>query len=269
MGFVTPNMGIYIPAAGETNYDASFAAGMINIDQHDHSGGPNKGVQLAASGLADGSVTFEKLNADVVDTATGLGVSITEPNKLQTTGLLKSIYQIATTNGFIAKNNTAAAARTLTGTTDQIDITNGDGTTGNPVFSLAPNFYGTNTFTPTIQSSNADITGLSYIFQDGFYQKIGKWIMVNLRINATATGGTGNLFLENLPIAAFTPSWLSSYIDYDFLSPSDQQAIFPQVTGSSIDIFITGGGATRLAAAGAGTPFNINIQMTGIYQWTA
>jgi NOL1/NOP2/fmu family ribosome biogenesis protein len=31
MGQVTPNMGIYIPAAGETNYDASFAAGMINV----------------------------------------------------------------------------------------------------------------------------------------------------------------------------------------------------------------------------------------------
>ena len=43
MGTITPNIGIFIPADGEQNYGSSFAAGMVNVDQHDHSGGPNKG----------------------------------------------------------------------------------------------------------------------------------------------------------------------------------------------------------------------------------
>lgn len=62
MGVVTPNMGIYIPSAGETNYDAPFSSGMVNVDQHDHTGGPNKGVPIGTGGIADGSVTFAKLN---------------------------------------------------------------------------------------------------------------------------------------------------------------------------------------------------------------
>lgn len=54
MGQTTPNMGIYVPSAGETNYDQSFASGMVNVDQHDHTGGPNKGVPIGTGGIADG-----------------------------------------------------------------------------------------------------------------------------------------------------------------------------------------------------------------------
>lgn len=137
MGQITANISIYIPAAGETNYDASFAAGMINIDQHDHSGGPNKGLPISGSGIDAGAITFDKLNADVADNATGIGTAGSlGANQLSILGLLKNIYQIATTNGYIVKNGSNAAARTLTGTSAQITITNGDGTTGNPVFSL-------------------------------------------------------------------------------------------------------------------------------------
>src|SRR5271157_5315156 len=57
MGNVTSNIGIYIPTAGETGYDASFAAGMTNIDQHDHSGGPNKGLPISTAAIKCGSLT--------------------------------------------------------------------------------------------------------------------------------------------------------------------------------------------------------------------
>lgn len=142
MGTRTPNMSIYIPAAGETNYDASFASGMFNIDQHDHSGGPNKGVRINSSGIDDFSITYQKLNANVVDTATGLAVDIANPNKIQIAGLLRSIHGL-TTDGFISKNGTAANARTMTGTVNEINVSNGDGVSGNPTFSLAQNFIGT------------------------------------------------------------------------------------------------------------------------------
>jgi len=136
MGTTTPNISIYIPAAGETNYDASFAAGMVNIDQHDHSGGPNKGVPIATSGIADGSITYNKLNANVADTTTGIGTSgALGANQLAILGLLKNIYQIATTAGFIAKNGSLATARTFQNT-PTITWTNPDGSAGNPSASV-------------------------------------------------------------------------------------------------------------------------------------
>ena len=95
MGNTTPNISIYIPTAGETNYDSSFSSGMVNVDQHDHTGAPTKGVPISTTGLADGSVTYTKLNANVADTATGIGVDVANPNKLQILGLLRQIYALA------------------------------------------------------------------------------------------------------------------------------------------------------------------------------
>ena len=107
MGQTTPNIGIFIPAAGETNYDSSFSSGMVNVDQHDHTGAPTKGVQIATTGLADGSVTYPKLNANVVDTATGLGTEGAPfANRITTTGLLKQLAQMTTQlNGALVTDN--------------------------------------------------------------------------------------------------------------------------------------------------------------------
>lgn len=143
MGNTTPNIGIFIPANGETIYGDSFAAGMRNIDDHDHSGGPNKGAPLTGASISDFSITFEKLNANVADTTTGIGVSATTPNKLEMLGLLKNIYQLATATGFLAKNGSVATARTITGTANQIAVANGDGAAGNPTLSLPANVLNT------------------------------------------------------------------------------------------------------------------------------
>lgn len=138
MGQTTPNIGIFIPAAGETNYDANFLAGMINIDQHDHSGGPNKGLPITGSGIAQGSITFDKLNSNVADTATGIGTHTGGlANQLMLLGILPSIFNIPTNSGFIAKDGTNASARTLTSANANIEITNPAGIIGDPVFTLA------------------------------------------------------------------------------------------------------------------------------------
>lgn len=148
MGTVTSNISIYIPAAGETNYDASFAAGMINIDQHDHSGGPTKGVPIAASGIADGSITYPKLNANVVDATTGIDVHTGGlANQLYLKPILSNLYNLATVNGFLAKAGTAVSAYTFTsGNTNRITIASGDGTAGNPTFNAPaiPQYDGVN-----------------------------------------------------------------------------------------------------------------------------
>ncbi len=138
MGDITPNMSIYIPSPGETNYDTSFAAGMRNVDSHDHSGGPNKGVPLTASGLADGSVTKTKLATDVVTAGEGLAIDLANPNALKADGLLNSIYKIAV-NGFIARTGAGtASARTLTtATPTRVTFVNPAGTAGDPQINVS------------------------------------------------------------------------------------------------------------------------------------
>lgn len=120
MGQTTPNIAIFIPAAGETNYDQAFAAGMVNIDQHDHSGGPNKGLPITAAGLAPFSVTFDKLNENVVDLTTGIKVSLTNPNQLQLATILSSIFNIAFgTNGYLVKTGTSVTATPIINNVNQ------------------------------------------------------------------------------------------------------------------------------------------------------
>lgn len=135
MGQFTPNLGLYIPSAGETNYTDSFASGMINLDQHDHSGGPNKGVPISSSGLADFSVTYDKLNSNVADPGTGIGVNSTPglQNQIQALGILKNLFQLAAVPGvgFTSMNGSTVAARTFQNSSS-VTWTNPDGVAGNP-----------------------------------------------------------------------------------------------------------------------------------------
>jgi hypothetical protein len=135
MGTFTPNIGLFIPAAGETNYNDAFAQGMINLDQHDHTGGPNKGLPITSSGLADFSVTFNKLNSNVVDPTTGIGVNSTpgSQNQLQILGILRNLFTLASLPGvgFISMNGSVVAGRTFQDTAS-LTWTNPDGVAGNP-----------------------------------------------------------------------------------------------------------------------------------------
>lgn len=70
MGKRTPNMSIYKPSSGETVYDPAFSNGLDNIDNHDHSGAPNKGVQIGTAGIQDGSITPDKLSEEILAEAT-------------------------------------------------------------------------------------------------------------------------------------------------------------------------------------------------------
>lgn len=168
MGQTTPNMGIYIPDAGETNYDASFEAGMNNIDAHDHSGGPNKGVPLSSSGLADGSVTKEKLATDVVTAGEGLAIDGANPNALKADGLLNSLYKVGS-NGVLCRTAASTATpRTITGTANEIAVTNGDGVSGNPTIAFAPIMTNVSS-QPSFQAYNnapvANVTGDATTYQ--------------------------------------------------------------------------------------------------------
>lgn len=132
MGQVTPNIGIYLPAAGETNYDAAFASGMMNVDLHDHSGPPNKGVPLSGSGLSAGAVTFDKLAANVADNTTGIGTHTGGlANQLYLLGSVASLFQLSPATGFVAISGSALSALTFQPTAS-IGWNNADGSAGNP-----------------------------------------------------------------------------------------------------------------------------------------
>lgn len=217
MGITTPNMSIYIPAAGETNYDAAFAAGMANVDQHDHTGGPNKGVLIGSAGLAPGSVTYDKLNANVVDkVATGLDTHTGGlANQITTVGLLKS-FAAAALSGIVSVNGTTVVSRTITPVANQTTVTNGDGIAGPPVIGLDSTIYTnisfdsgantldaytTGTFVPALSFGGASV-GITYTTQVGKYWKIGKVVFFNINIllsnKGSSTGAariSGPLFL--------------------------------------------------------------------------
>lgn len=112
---------------------------------------------------------------------------------------------------------------TITGTANQISVSNGDGTGGNPTLSLTSNIYvsgisfnsGTNilstftegTWSPTITNSGSAPV-VTYSSHPGRYSQIGNAINIEGRIQLSAyTAGTGNLQISALP---FTPANVSN-----------------------------------------------------------
>lgn len=110
--------------------------------------------------------------------------------------------------------------RTITGTSNQISVTNGDGTAGNPTLALTSTIYvsgisfdsGSNsltsfsagTFTPTLTASSSNPTvGYAANGQVGYYERVGKMVAINARIQLSSiSGGSGDTQLSNLPFTS-------------------------------------------------------------------
>ena len=280
MGQTTPNISIYIPTAGETGYDQSFAAGMVNIDQHDHSGAPNKGVPISSIAIADNSITFSKLNANVADNTTGIGTAGAPfQNQLVLLGLLKNIYansiNIAPTLGLLAVNNppnsSVPAYVTITGTVNQIAVSNGNGATGNPTIGFTAtttlpglltaasgitfdsvntlNSYTTNTFVPTLTFGGGS-TGLTYTTQLGKYWIVGAIVYFKILIKINAIGssiGNAVVSLTTLPNASI--DGFNTAVNFEAISLI-QQGIAFDYTSEVIDNTATIGLYTYALATG-------------------
>lgn len=96
MGTRTPNMSVYKPAPGEQVYDPSFAAGLDNIDGHDHSGAPNKGIPIGTAGIQDGAITPAKLSTEILAEATA---TTTNASPTQATSIAVAESQAVTISG--------------------------------------------------------------------------------------------------------------------------------------------------------------------------
>lgn len=286
MGTTTSNIGIYSPDPGETNYDAAFLQGLQNIDAHDHSGATNKGVPISTAGISNASVTKEKLATDVVTSGEGLAIDGANPNALKADGLLNSLYKVSS-NGILCRTaaNTATP-RTLTGTSNQITVTNGDGVSGNPTVSLPAaiytnisfdsgtttlNNYSTGTFTPVLAFGGGS-TGITYATQQAKYWRVGNVIHFNINITLTAKGtDTGDATITGLPVAAASDSQTIQVASRVKLNtyPTGTTYVMGEINAGGTSISIAAAGAANLSAVtDAEFANDSQINLTGFY-WVA
>lgn len=151
MGTITANIGIYIPANGEEVYGTSFAAGMQNIDLHDHSGGPNKGVPLSAASIGNGSITAVKFAGDVFFPGGGIDLD-GGTNALKLSSAVLISFGNLGGSGLVVNKAGVVSATTLTPGDSNILIANGSGVGGAPTFTLAS--------IPTVVGINATVSPL-------------------------------------------------------------------------------------------------------------
>lgn len=94
----------------------------------------------AGATMGTTSITFVQFSSAGAYTAS-TGITLSGSDFQLATGNVLSLHNLGT-NGFVARSaSNTVAARTLTGTTNQVSIANGDGTGGNPVFSLPQNIH--------------------------------------------------------------------------------------------------------------------------------
>ena len=128
---------------------------------------------------------------------------------------INNILNENTTGILVLKSAGANTGVTITNTANQIGVSNGDGTGGNPTISLTSpiyvsgisfdsgtttlNLYSEGTWTPTLGSAGTAPT-VTYTAQVGRYTSIGHQIMIQAYVAVNAyTAGTGNAFINTLP----------------------------------------------------------------------
>ena len=245
MGTVTPNIGIFLPDAGEKNYAASFAAGMINVDQHDHSGAPNKGLPISSAGIDAGAITYTQLNANVADNTTGIGTA-TGPlaNQLKLLGLISSLYGLGSPSGILSASSGVAAALPSA----------------------------SQTFTPQLQFGGANV-GMTTSLAKGKCWQIGSMVFFFLIITLTAKGSsTGTARVTGLPFTAANDGYGSLFIDQSSINnyPSGvtymSHGIAPNT--SIVNLYGNGNANARTALTDAAFANTDQLQVAGFY-WTS
>ena len=154
----------------------------------------------AVSAIASDVTAVAAIDSDVTGVADIAGDVTTVADALNGTSLLAAIAAIST-NGLVARTAAGtAAARTITGTANEIAVTNGDGVSGNPTLAF-PSTINLSGHTIQNLTSSTDLnvsngSGLSFggstteIIGNGSSNSIDLRVNGNTRL-ATTTTGTG------------------------------------------------------------------------------
>lgn len=136
-------------------------------------------VIFSTAGLLNAGQGLVK-NGNILDVIGGAGIAVNADN-IELTGQALAFHNLAS-NGLVTRTaaNTLTSV-TITGTTDQITVTNGSGVSGNPVISLASTYKG-----------QASITTVGTI-------TAGEWKSTTAPVGVPY-GGTGSTFLGNLGV---------------------------------------------------------------------
>jgi phage-related tail fiber protein len=213
--------GIYVVAAGawtrsaDADSSAKVTAGMFTFVEEGTANADtgwvlttNAPVTLGTTSLAftqfsgAGQVTAGAgltKTGNTFDIGAGTGITVNADDVALSTSNVLSLFNLAT-SGIVARTaaNTVTA-RTITGTTNRITVTNGDGVFGNPTLDIAAIYTGQNT-----------ITTLGTI-------TTGTW---NGSTLAVAYGGTGVTTLTGLVKGNGASAFTAAVDGTDYLSPN-------------------------------------------------
>lgn len=154
-------------------------------------------TQFSGAGQVTAGAGLTK-TGNSLDVGAGNGIQV-NADDVALTGQALAFHNLAI-SGMVARTATnTVAARTLTGTTNRLTITNGDGVSGNPTFDIAATYVGQST-----------ITTLGTV-------TTGTW---NASTLAVSYGGSGVTTLTGLVKGNGTAAFSAAVDGTDYLSPN-------------------------------------------------
>jgi hypothetical protein len=214
-------------------------------------------LTLGGSVVANG-ITLTGNTGTVTSIATGNGITggtITTTGTLGLTGQALALHNLAT-NGIIARTGAGTvAARTITGTTNQVTVTNGDGVSANPTLSL-----------PQDINTAASVQFGSIGIGTAASGTSGEATINQIRFPPTTLGTTGTINIDFAGAAHRTQAALTGNITY---TASNYAA------GRTVTIRVTNGSTQRTLTFPAGwrfigvKPANIAANKVGVLTVTS
>lgn len=86
-------------------------------------------------------------SGNTVNVGAGTGITVNADDIALATSNVLSLFNLATNGMVVRTAANTVAARTITGTTNRVTVTNGDGVAGNPTIDIAATYVGQNTIT--------------------------------------------------------------------------------------------------------------------------
>ena len=161
--------------------------------------------------------------------------------------------------------------RTITGTSNQVSISNGDGISGNPTISLTSTIYvtgisfdsgsntlsnySTGTYTPVLTGATSNPT-VAYTTQVGRYTRIGDAVFFNFKVVLSSTaGGSGNVQIS-APFTEGGPIKYNSVIMENTTFSGVAKYLLSRQSGGETDMKFSS------CRDGAGIQFNVCSQLS-------